>query len=348
MAAACCHGRRQPGAVGRTDVRRGRRHRPRRDRSGRRGRRRRRGRRGRSTGRSQPRGRQVGHRERRTQDYAAGNVSDGNRPPTGRAPTTRSRSGCRSTSAPSVASTGSCCKLPTPAGGRAPRRSPSRAARTGRRSPTSSASAGRSFDPAAGNTVTITSPPDHPVRADHDHRQHRLAGRPALRARGLRPGTGGDTQPPTAPGSLAYTEPATGQIRLTWTASTDNVGVTGYDVYANGTLRASVAGTALTYTDTQPATATVTYYVRAQGRRRQPSPATATRSPGPAPAARARNLARGQADHRVRRRRAHVRRGERERRRHRRRTGRARRRLPEHADRRSSAPTRPSARSWSS
>ena len=73
----------------------------------------------------------------------------------------------------------------------------------------------------------------------------------------------GDTQAPTAPGSLAYTEPATGQIRLTWTASTDNVGVTGYDVYLDGTLLSSVGGTTLTYTDTQPDSATVSYFVRA-------------------------------------------------------------------------------------
>lgn len=62
---------------------------------------------------------------------------------------------------------------------------------------------------------------------------------------------GGDTQPPSAPGNLAYTEPASGQIRLTWSASADNTGVTGYDVYANGQLRGSVAGDVLTYTDNQ-------------------------------------------------------------------------------------------------
>ncbi|GIG68154.1 discoidin domain-containing protein [Phytomonospora endophytica] len=79
-----------------------------------------------------------------------------------------------------------------------------------------------------------------------------------------RTGTGSDTQAPTAPSNLAYTQPASGQIRLTWNASSDNVGVTGYDVYANGTLRTSVGGGVLTYTDTQPASATVTYYVRAK------------------------------------------------------------------------------------
>ncbi|MFD6414838.1 discoidin domain-containing protein [Streptomyces sp. NPDC060194] len=76
--------------------------------------------------------------------------------------------------------------------------------------------------------------------------------------------TGGDTQAPSAPGSLAYTEPAAGQIKLTWNASTDNTGVTGYDVYANGELRTSVAGNVLTFTDTQPGSATVAYYVRAK------------------------------------------------------------------------------------
>ncbi|MET9499563.1 discoidin domain-containing protein [Streptomyces sp. NPDC006552] len=74
----------------------------------------------------------------------------------------------------------------------------------------------------------------------------------------------GDTEAPAAPVSLAYTEPATGQIKLTWRAATDNVKVTGYDIYANGTLRASVDGSVLTYTDTQPASATLTYFVRAK------------------------------------------------------------------------------------
>ncbi|MEX0172752.1 discoidin domain-containing protein [Streptomyces sp. LMG1-1-1.1] len=73
----------------------------------------------------------------------------------------------------------------------------------------------------------------------------------------------GDTQAPTAPANLAFTEPPSGQVKLTWTASSDDTGVTGYDVYANGTLRTTVAGGLTTYTDTQPAAATVTYRVRA-------------------------------------------------------------------------------------
>ncbi|MGW5283188.1 discoidin domain-containing protein [Streptomyces collinus] len=74
----------------------------------------------------------------------------------------------------------------------------------------------------------------------------------------------GDTQAPTAPSNLSYTEPATGQIKLDWSAATDDTAVTGYDVYAGGQLRASVAGNVLTYTDTQPAGSDITYYVRAR------------------------------------------------------------------------------------
>ncbi|MFC9730393.1 CARDB domain-containing protein, partial [Streptomyces roseolus] len=50
----------------------------------------------------------------------------------------------------------------------------------------------------------------------------------------------------------------------TWTASSDDTGVTGYDVYANNTLLTSVAGNATTYTDNRPAGQTVTYHVRAK------------------------------------------------------------------------------------
>ena len=47
---------------------------------------------------------------------------------------------------------------------------------------------------------------------------------------GTVPGVAPDTTPPTAPGSLAATPSGTSTINLSWTASTDNVGVTGYRV----------------------------------------------------------------------------------------------------------------------
>ena len=40
-----------------------------------------------------------------------------------------------------------------------------------------------------------------------------------------------DTQPPTAPANLTATPGSNGTVSLAWTASTDNVGVTSYDVY---------------------------------------------------------------------------------------------------------------------
>ena len=44
-----------------------------------------------------------------------------------------------------------------------------------------------------------------------------------------------DGTPPSQPGNLTATAASSSQVNLTWTASTDNVGVTGYHVYRNGT-----------------------------------------------------------------------------------------------------------------
>ncbi|MCO6003480.1 discoidin domain-containing protein [Actinoallomurus purpureus] len=125
-------------------------------------------------------------------------------------------------------------------------------------------SAGHTFDPASNNTVTIgfNTVVTRYLRLNITANTGWPAGQ-VSEFEVYGPSTG-DQQPPTAPTNLAYTEPSTGQIKLTWNAATDNVGVTGYDVYANGALRGSVAGNVLTYTDTQPATVTVTYFVRAK------------------------------------------------------------------------------------
>lgn len=69
-----------------------------------------------------------------------------------------------------------------------------------------------------------------------------------------------DTQPPTAPTGLTATL-VKKQVKLTWKASTDNAGVTGYRVMRNGALVATVTGTS--FTD-NPATGTYTYTVTAQ------------------------------------------------------------------------------------
>ncbi|MDR0269543.1 glycosyl hydrolase family 18 protein [Paenibacillus sp.] len=59
---------------------------------------------------------------------------------------------------------------------------------------------------------------------------------------------GGNTTPPSAPSNLTVAAKTSTSVTLTWTASTDNVGVTGYDVYQGTTIVASVNGTTLTAT----------------------------------------------------------------------------------------------------
>ena len=65
----------------------------------------------------------------------------------------------------------------------------------------------------------------------------------------------GDTQSPTAPASLASTSKTSTTISLSWNASTDNVAVTGYDVYANGTLKTTVTSLTATITGLTASTA---------------------------------------------------------------------------------------------
>ncbi|MFF2780949.1 discoidin domain-containing protein [Streptomyces sp. NPDC058052] len=117
----------------------------------------------------------------------------------------------------------------------------------------------------AGNVTTHTDTRPANQTVTYKVRARDAAGNQSADSAGVtRTGDTGDTQAPTAPANLAFTEPGSGQIRLTWTASTDDTAVTGYEVHANGILRATVAGNTTTYTDTQPASATVTYRVRAR------------------------------------------------------------------------------------
>ncbi|MEZ0070235.1 hypothetical protein ABIA32_006287 [Streptacidiphilus sp. MAP12-20] len=136
-------------------------------------------------------------------------------------------------------------------------------------------SAAYNFDPATGAAVTIALPASTSTRYLRVNVTANTAW-PAAQVSEFEvyAPTGGDTTPPTAPGNLAYTQPQSGQINLTWTAATDNVGVTAYDIYANGAKVGSVGGSTLTYTDSQPDTATVTYYVVARDAAGNQSPAS--------------------------------------------------------------------------
>ncbi len=68
-------------------------------------------------------------------------------------------------------------------------------------------------------------------------------------------GTGGEPSPPTAPGNLTVTGHTSTTASLSWTASTSNVGVTGYQVRRSGTVVATVTGTTATVTGLTPSTA---------------------------------------------------------------------------------------------
>ncbi|SFR26016.1 Alpha-lytic protease prodomain-containing protein [Lentzea waywayandensis] len=59
---------------------------------------------------------------------------------------------------------------------------------------------------------------------------------------------GGDTAAPSAPGNPRSTGTTASSVSLAWDASTDNVAVTGYDVYNGGTLATTVTGTTATVT----------------------------------------------------------------------------------------------------
>ena len=101
----------------------------------------------------------------------------------------------------------------------------------------------------------------------------RLAAAPlgALTLTASFPALAQDTQPPSRPGAfnaVAYAR----SVRLTWQASTDNVGVTGYEIYRNGTRIATVTG--LEHIDAPAPWASLQYFVRAvdaAGNRSEPT-----------------------------------------------------------------------------
>ncbi len=68
-----------------------------------------------------------------------------------------------------------------------------------------------------------------------------------------------DTIAPSAPGSLSATTVSTSQINLSWSAASDNVGVSGYNIYRNGSFLTSVGGTS--YSNTGLAMGTTYSYV---------------------------------------------------------------------------------------
>lgn len=92
---------------------------------------------------------------------------------------------------------------------------------------------------------------------------------------------GGDTTPPSAPAGLSAAGTTATSTQLTWTGSTDNVGVTGYVIYRNGVQIGT--STTTSFTDTGLAASTsYSYTVRARdaaGNLSAPSAAVSVTTP---------------------------------------------------------------------
>ena len=70
-----------------------------------------------------------------------------------------------------------------------------------------------------------------------------------------------DTEDPTAPTNLMANNTTSFTADLSWSASTDNVGVTGYDIYQDGGFIANVAGTTYNVTGLNPSTSYAFYVI---------------------------------------------------------------------------------------
>lgn len=77
--------------------------------------------------------------------------------------------------------------------------------------------------------------------------------------------TGTDSQAPTAPSNLSASAITQSSLTLNWTASTDNVGIAGYDIFNNGTKINTTLVTATTYNVTGLTASTAyQFYVQAK------------------------------------------------------------------------------------
>src|SRR6187401_1286578 len=106
-----------------------------------------------------------------------------------------------------------------------------------------------------------------------------------------------DAQPPTAPSNLSSSNITNSSFTLSWTASTDNVGVTGYDVYQDG-IKINPSNITSTSYNVSGLTAgtTYSYFVKAKdGAGNQSAPSTSlnvtTNSPDSQPPTAPSNLA---------------------------------------------------------
>ncbi|GAA1256115.1 hypothetical protein GCM10009677_02780 [Sphaerisporangium rubeum] len=95
-------------------------------------------------------------------------------------------------------------------------------------------------------------------------------------------GGGGDTSAPTAPSNLRASNVTSSSVTLAWNGSSDNVGVTAYDIYRGSTPVGSVGGTSYTLSGLSAST-TYSFTVRARdaaGNMSQPSNAVSVTTSG--------------------------------------------------------------------
>lgn len=71
---------------------------------------------------------------------------------------------------------------------------------------------------------------------------------------------GSDHTAPSVPANVTATATSAAAVTVAWSASTDNVGVTGYDVYRNGGKVATVGGSVTSWQDTSVAASTTYTY----------------------------------------------------------------------------------------
>ncbi|MEZ4849337.1 MAG: fibronectin type III domain-containing protein [Bacteroidia bacterium] len=93
----------------------------------------------------------------------------------------------------------------------------------------------------------------------------------------------GDTQAPTVPAGLASSNVTSSSFDVSWSASSDNVGVTGYNVYLNGSLDGSTASTSYSFSGLSASTTytvTVSAYDAASNTSAQSSGLNVTTSGG--------------------------------------------------------------------
>ena len=76
-------------------------------------------------------------------------------------------------------------------------------------------------------------------------------------------GSSSDTTAPSTPTNLSASNITSSSLQLNWTASSDNIGVTGYDIYMNGSLKSTVSSNSVSITGLTSST-TYTFYVKAK------------------------------------------------------------------------------------